>query len=199
MNMRLRCPRLSLTIKFLALLFAMAATIEAASLHVAGRGDDGNPGTRREPFKTLPKALAAVSERDWTSGDLVIHVDPGIYWNAETLVLDNSVSGPADGELVIRSAGGPGAARFIGGEPTGPWQLHEGEVWKTPMPSGRVFHVLYENGRMCHKARFPNHGEEPRFPVYSETATRSYNSAMGRLASISGWRDRIPCTSSRCE
>ena len=58
----------------ICLLVLCASAAAQATYHVAPQGDDGSPGTREKPFRTVQKALQAMAERGGA-----ISIGPGVY------------------------------------------------------------------------------------------------------------------------
>lgn len=57
--------------------FAMASTASAATYYVSPTGDDGNAGSQAEPFKTIQRALDAITKDNcWKSN---IYIEKGTY------------------------------------------------------------------------------------------------------------------------
>ncbi|ACL75355.1 sugar-binding protein [Ruminiclostridium cellulolyticum] len=84
-----------------------------ATFYVSPAGDDNNPGTIDEPFKTLAKAKEHVRTLPKTGGDIVVQIADGFYPLDETLVFDKDDSGSAS--CTIRYEAAPGAKPVISG------------------------------------------------------------------------------------
>jgi predicted outer membrane repeat protein len=83
-----------------------------ASLYVAPDGDDGNPGTSAQPFRSITRALAAAS-----SGSH-IQIDAGLYTNGvETFPIELRKPGlrllGAGAEVTVVNAGGAATAKRV--------------------------------------------------------------------------------------
>jgi hypothetical protein len=146
-------------------------------IHVSPSGDDAAAGTSGAPFRTLRRAqeAARVAAKDMR-GDVVVSLAPGEYRLDRTLEFTEADSGRNGFRVIYRSAAGPGKARLLGSVPVTGWTEHRDGIWKAALPTGTVFHTLYENGRRLAKARFPNLETDPDMPV-----------ALGRyLVSVDG-------------
>ncbi len=143
-----------------------ACSVNERRLHVSPAGDDGAPGTRGAPFRTLHRAQEAARAlaRDMR-GDIIVEIGPGEYRMDRPLVFTEADSGRNGFRIIYRSAAGPGKAVLLGSQPLTGWQPHRDRIWKVGLPPKTVFHTLYENGRRAHKARFPDLERDPRFPV----------------------------------
>lgn len=125
------------------------AAADASSYYVATDGDDGNPGTLAEPFRTIQKA-ADMAE----PGDTVV-IRGGTY--RETVTPANSGTPgnpitylPYDGEEVTVSGADPVTAE---------WTVHSGAVYKATTSIGSLpadKRQLFVDGEMMVEARWPN-------------------------------------------
>ncbi len=149
----------------------------AAMIHVSPSGDDAAAGAAETPLRTLHRAqVAARAVAVDMRGDVVVSLAPGDYRLDRTLEFTEADSGRNGFRVIYRSAAGPGKARLLGSLPVTGWAEHRDGIWKAALPTGTVFHALYENGRRLHKARFPNLETDPDMPV-----------ALGRyLVSVDG-------------
>jgi len=98
---------------------SLCQTPMAMDFHVAPNGNDMNPGTKREPFATLPAARDAARARG--GAGRVIPLAPGRYFHAAAISLDDRDRGlPIKGEQ-------PGAiAEIYGGLAVNGWTMSEG-------------------------------------------------------------------------
>lgn len=153
----------------LALALSLAESLRAAdssaTLFVAPRGNDANPGTKDKPFATVARARTAV--RDLTKGgqtaDITVFLAAGTYSLSEPLVF-----GPADSgtpKFRITYAAEPGAATqpvISGGRRLTGWKKGDGDVWTVDVPDAKAgrwnFRQLFVNGRRAIRARTPNNG-----------------------------------------
>ena len=76
---------------------ALVTTVRAADFYVAPNGMDSNPGTKSQPFATLPAARDAARRAGAESHRIILM--PGDYFLAKTLELD-----PRDNGLTIEAA-----------------------------------------------------------------------------------------------
>jgi len=137
-----------------------------AAIHVSPSGDDAAAGTSGAPFRTLHRAqeAARAAAKDMR-GDVLVSLAPGVYRLDRALEFTEADSGRNGFRVIYRSAGGPGKARLLGSVPVTGWTEHRDGIWKAAIPTGTVFHTLYEDGRRLHKARFPNLETDPDMPV----------------------------------
>jgi hypothetical protein len=77
-------------------------------LYVATDGDDGNPGSKDKPFKTLAAAQAAVrAHPSLGKKPLTVAVAAGTYYQGKTLVFTAADSGAKDAPVTYRGFGLP--------------------------------------------------------------------------------------------
>lgn len=148
-----------------ALLLA-ACSVNEHRLHVSPAGDDGAPGTRAAPFRTLHRAQeAARALAHDMRGNIIVEIGPGEYRLERPIVFTEADSGRNGFRVIYRSVAGPGKAVLLGSQRLTGWQPYRDRIWKVGLPPKTAFHTLYENGRRAHKARFPDIERDPRFPV----------------------------------
>ncbi len=130
------------------LVMAPPSALPAAELHVTPSGNDGNPGTSDQPFRTLQ----AAAERLQAGDTCVVHA--GTY--RETVRPRNA---GAKGKP-IRFQAAAGARPVIDGtEPlAGPWSVFKGRIYRAQ--TEREFIQVFADGQMLVEARWPNR----RFP-----------------------------------
>ena len=96
----------------LAVVFVVLGTplsVAARDVHVAQTGDDGSPGTKKQPLASIPKAVAAMRG----AGPGTIWVGPGEYYLETGLAFDVQHAGTAEQPLVVRGTE-PGQVRLTG-------------------------------------------------------------------------------------
>jgi hypothetical protein len=134
----------------------LSSGLFATTYHVdASKGDDSNPGTSTNPFKTIQRAADVMS-----SGD-ICEIRTGIYRETVTPKADN---------LTFRAASGT-QPTISGADAISGWSLHSGKIYKAPMgwDLGKGKNQIFVNGQMMLEARWPN---TPSLdPVRSELAS----------------------------
>lgn len=89
-----------------ALVLVLAAgTLWAADLHVSPAGNDGNPGTREAPFRTLNRARDA-ARREKARGAVTVWLHGGTYWLPAPFVLGPEDAGTAEAPATYRALPG---------------------------------------------------------------------------------------------
>ncbi len=145
----------------------LLGNVSAGNYHVAQNvpgASDLNPGTEQAPFLTISKAATVA-----VAGDTVF-VHGGIY--RETITPVNS--GTA-GNLIVYMPYENEKVTVSGADVITGWELHEGHIYKAPMPSDffvssvNMTDQVFFNGKMMNLARWPNMGLEPSYPVKAVT------------------------------
>jgi len=125
-----------------------------ASFYVAPYGDDHNPGTEEQPFKTPERAMDAVrSINTGMSGDIIVYFREGTYTLEQTLTFDERDSG-SNGYNVIYKAYNNEKTVFSGGKEITGWSLYDSEknIYRAPSQDIRT-RQLYVNGVRAVRAR----------------------------------------------
>ncbi len=169
----------SRVVLFCLLLGQMTSTVAAASAQVAyyvsPLGNDRNPGTELNSFKTLERARDAVRAlQGRMTDDIIVYMRGGEYPLCDTVIFDQRDSG-TNGFYVIYKAY-PGDTPIItGGQRISGWKPVAHGVYKASLlgpqhpascaQSGSSqaiplqFRQLYVNGHRAIRARTPNAGE----------------------------------------
>ena len=129
------------------LLLYLPCCVQARDFYVSNDGLDKNAGTREEPFRTLARAALHAE-----GGDTVI-LRGGIY--RETLTVRHS--GTDTKPLTFMAAKGEKVV-ISGADLVGSWKLCKGSILQTKIPKvlDVGFNQVFLDGRMMHRARFPN-------------------------------------------
>lgn len=104
-------------------LLSTCAVSHAAELYVAPNGNDGNPGTRAVPLKTLEAARDAIrkltNDQGHLAGGTTVWLRGGVYRIGKTFELDGRDSGTKDAPIVYRACEGE-EVRLNGGRELAP-------------------------------------------------------------------------------
>ncbi|MFN3374749.1 MAG: right-handed parallel beta-helix repeat-containing protein, partial [Chloroflexus sp.] len=164
-------------VTFIAAAYPLTPAHGATGYYVSPTGNDANPGTLTQPFRTIQKCAEVA-----TAGD-TCYIRAGVY--RETVRPANSgASGapitfkPYNNEQVVISG-----ADLL----TGPWTLHSGAIYRTTMPwdastrtiSAAADNQIWVNGVMLPEARWPN------IPVARVTRLTNQDKAQADSATIS--------------
>lgn len=123
-------------------------------IYVAPWGSDHAPGTAARPLHSLQAAQDLVRARDRAmTGDLTVHIMPGVYRLSQPLRLDARDSG-SNGHRVVWQ--GTGDVQISGGERVSGWHPVPGRpgLYAAPAPAGLDnTRQLYVNGVREQRAR----------------------------------------------
>jgi len=130
-------------------------------LFVSPQGNDGNGGTREQPFATFQRAQQAVRhERRTNSGrGVTVTFLPGRYELSAPLKFTAQDSGSLSTEPVVYRAGAGGEVEISGGSRIQGWQPDRvrAGVWKTHIKDKAWrFEQLWVNNKRAIRARTPN-------------------------------------------
>jgi hypothetical protein len=140
----------------------LTGSVNAANLHVAPSGNDGNPGTRAAPFRTLAAARDA-ARRFAGKESVTVHVADGIHYLPETLVFTPADSG-TEAHPVTYQAVNEGKAVLSGGLKLDlAWKAGANGVFTATTPPGLAIDQLFIDGRRQRMARYPDY--DPNKPT----------------------------------
>ena len=120
--------------------------------YVATDGNDDNPGTETEPFRTIEKARDTVRRVNQSAaGDIVVWLRGGTYVIEHPLVFDSRDSGINGRDITYGSY--PGECAVIsGGKKITGWKPDSDGRWKASVEIDN-FRQLYVNGRRAVRTR----------------------------------------------
>ncbi len=105
------------------------------SRHVALTGDDGNPGTAEQPFRSLERARDAIRALPRTQ-PITVWIHGGTYELAQPFRLELPDSGTATAPITYRAQ--PGETVILsGGRTLAGWQEGADGIWHTDIPEAR--------------------------------------------------------------
>lgn len=109
-----------------------APSVPGLSLHVATDGNDANPGTEDQPFRTLERARDAIRALPRTQ-PITVWMHGGTYELARPLRLEPQDSGTAQAPIAYRAI--PGEPVILsGGRPITGWQEGPDGTWYADLP-----------------------------------------------------------------
>ena len=149
------------------LLLVPLATLCAAELHVAPRGDDDNSGTIDKPLATFAAAQLAIRA---SSGRVPVTVwfHAGTYYLPETIKFTAEDSGTEIAPVVYAAAPGEQVVLSGGSQLTLEWVPFRGGIFQARTPSGLEMDQLFVNGERLHMARYPNY--DPKVAQFNGSA-----------------------------
>ena len=139
---------------FLAAMTSLAGVLNGAEFYVSPAGDDGNSGTRREPFATLERARDAA--RGIRGEPITVYLRGGTHYLKEPLVFRPSDSGTRDAPVTYTAF--PGEKPMVsGGELLHlDWTPLENGVLRARVEEGFSTDQLFVDGRRQNMARYPD-------------------------------------------
>ena len=168
----------------LLLAFVMTSAARAGELRVSPAGLDANPGSKREPLRTIQAGVDRAGP-----GDTVV-VGEGVY--------RETVSFPRSGESgrPITVSAEAGARVVVSGcDSIGDWTRHTDTVWEAPIPwtLGPGRNQVFAGDRVLVEARYPDEpspGLEmyvsdlcPLWPTFGEFSIPNAAEQPGRITS----------------
>ncbi len=127
--------------------------------YVATTGKSTNAGTSPDaPLATLAQALTKVkSVNSQMTGDIIIHVAPGVYRSNVTIEIEPTMGGQNGYKVIIQGDDPDNRPVLSGGEPlTGKWSKVSGKNYWVATTSTRETRALYVNGYQAVLARSSN-------------------------------------------
>ena len=106
-------------------LIALAASAQAAEIHVAVNGRDSNPGTRTAPLRTIQRAADLAQPGD------VITVHAGVYRER----ISPPRGGESDAKRITYQAAPGEEVEIKGSEAVTDWVMAEPGLWKVTVPN----------------------------------------------------------------
>ena len=110
--------------------YPILSRAQPSSYYVSPNGDDANPGTVSQPFRTIQKARDAVRAQNQSmTGDITVYLRKGTYELEETLLFEPRDSGTNGHQVIYRSYPGE-TASLCGGKRITGWEHDSGNRWK---------------------------------------------------------------------
>jgi len=128
--------------------------------YVSPSGNDGNLGTKSNPYLSFERALEQVKKYAGKEA-ITIWFHSGEYYLEETIVLGNDYSGTLEHPVLFSAL--PGAEVIIKGSQQLKqlnWTLYKNGIYQTKVPSGLTIDQLFIDDERQVRARFPNYDYE---------------------------------------
>ncbi len=139
------------------LFFTTFIFAQPQNFYVSLNGDDSNPGTEKQPFQTIQKAI---NESVGKEVDFIL-IKEGVYQLNKPLVLRPEHSGTNRTDLKIKNFGNEKVC-VSGGKKLEDWKKQKNGWWACDIPEVKSgewkFRQIYVNGELRHRARKPNSG-----------------------------------------
>ncbi len=176
-----------------------------AEFFVSTIGDDSNPGTYAQPFKTLDGARKAVRKvnKDMT-GNIYVFFKEGTYYTPSTVTFAEEDSGTNGYNIIYKSLDEAGSAKIVGGlQVTSPWTLVDsnyissqgnwldnelpstavGHVYKAHIGEGLDLNTIYVNNERAILARYPNYEPYAGMPSAKTGYMRATTGELRKIGS----------------
>ncbi|MBP3360848.1 MAG: Ig-like domain-containing protein [Clostridia bacterium] len=135
---------------------------ETLVYYVSADGDDENPGSIDAPFKTIDKAKLTIQDylkNNEQDRDIIVYLRGGEYRLEEQILFTQNDS--AENLFNIRyTSYNNENVRIIGSKEVGGWSFYRGNIYRAYVGPDLRIDMLYENGAMMTKARYPNYNYE---------------------------------------
>lgn len=138
--------------------------------HVAKNGNDGNAGTRQNPFATIERARQGIIEqKNRHAGPATVWVHRGTYYLGQQLVFGPQDSGTADAPITYAAWSGDIVSISGGRKLNCRWRPYQGAILQCFLPEVKrgdfYFTQLFIAGKQQIRARYPNY--DPQNPLVS--------------------------------
>ncbi len=123
-----------------------------AIYYVSPDGNDENPGTEKEPFKTIVRAQEVVRTVNKNmTGDIIVYLREGDYHLTDTLSFTPEDSGTNGHMIEYRAYPGETPVIMAATKVTG-WTQYDGNIYKAPLERNDKLRSLYVNGKRAYMA-----------------------------------------------
>lgn len=157
---------------------ALSAVLsQGAVFFVSPAGENTNPGSEQQPFKTIKKAQQAVRDmtRNGLKEDVTVIIQSGTYILSEPLKFDARDGGTAEHSVTYRHVGSQEPLISGGRSITGWVKTGEKDIWSVRLEDVKnglwFFRDLYAGDRRLVRARFPNEGQWMKVENFEDTKT----------------------------
>ncbi len=165
-------------------------------IYVATNGKSSNDGlTPETPLASVAQALTKVkSYNSAMTGDIVVHVAPGVYRSNVTLAIDSTMGGMNGYKVIIKAQDPDNQPVLSGGEPlTGKWSKVSGKNYWVATTTTRETRALYVNGYQATLARSDVWYTGKDF-IVPENPQNDLHIADGFVVDIERWDTNFPRT-----
>lgn len=126
-------------------------------------GDDvSGDGSVGAPYKTITRARNVVRQLKYAGeirSDITVYIGEGTYCEEDGLVFDEHDNLPSGYRTIYKAYDGEKAI-ISGSKSVEGWTEYEDGKYYTDVGTNKEIDVLYRNGRMLTKARYPNAGSD---------------------------------------
>lgn len=123
-------------------------------IYMSASGSDDGDGSAQNPYATLDKVRERISQiNDDMTGDIVVHVEDGTYFIAETVTFTEEHSGRNGYDVIITGDGIGDKPIFSGGIEVTGWNEYQDGIYRAPLTGVDDVRNLYINGYGATRAR----------------------------------------------
>ncbi|MGJ8653617.1 MAG: CBM35 domain-containing protein [Opitutaceae bacterium] len=140
------------------LLFALSLSVSASAFaaaqefYVSPYGNDINPGSREQPFKTIERARDAIRRVNHSmSDDIIVYLGGGMFPIEETIEFTPADSG-TNGHQIIYKAFGNSETILNGATKVTGWRPYKGEIYQAPLNHSDKLRSLFVSGERAYMA-----------------------------------------------
>lgn len=153
---------------FLAILFLFSSDPHRIYVSPTGSDTEGD-GTAANPWKSMEKAKASVSElvSQGFSQNITVLFAEGTYELTSPIEFGTQDSAPEGATITYASQDGPGSAVFKSRSVitnSAGWTYYTNGIWRIDVGTGHDIDTLYEDGIRANEARYPNRGANQLYP-----------------------------------
>lgn len=155
----------------------------AEEFYIAPDGNDDNPGSFLQPFKSITGAKARVRKSaDLKQQPITVYIRGGTYYLNAPIIFSSEDSGSADSPVTY-SAYKEEKVIISGGSKLSPtWTPCRDEILQAKTPDGLEFDQLFADGQRQHMARYPNY--DPDILPYNGFSADAFSPERA-----AGWAD----------
>lgn len=156
------------------LIYASPFWAQQNAYYVSPTGNDANPGTEAQPFKTIQKARDEIRDHNQNmTKDITVYLRGGRYELDDTLLFEPRDSGTNGHKVIYRNYRGE-TPSLAGGKRISGWQQDSGNRWKARTELAD-FRQLYVGGKRAVRARG---GPLPGAELYGRDGYKTSAAAM---------------------
>lgn len=123
-------------------------------IYMSASGSDDGDGSKQNPYLTLDAVKSKIAQiNDAMTGDIVVHVEDGIYPVTETITFTEEHGGKNGYNVIVTGDEIGENPVFTGGMEVTGWQEYGNGIYRAPLDVDFDVRNLYVNGYSAHRAR----------------------------------------------